>query len=427
MNLLDRFFLWMLSDPAHPLLAGELKQLANGDVSLTYSAAWISCGFALSADMPLDENEYRPAAQRGRQEPCAAGAVDDARPDSWGEKVIRTLHKPRNNRLIEVLYYTGDNRFGALGVSSSSTTYKPFPGILPTLADAPSISAIARAIQAGDGISELQRTLAQAGGSLGGAKPKAAISVNGEPYVLKLFNGEYIDQPLVEHAATELARQAGIDAVQTMLVPLAGENALAVKRFDRDGSKRHHCVSAATALKAEMPDVPLFGYPHLARVLRKHASPKTMQHQLHDLFRRMVFNILIANTDDHEKNHALVLRDGALELAPAYDIVPTGSGAVDHQFLIGEDSRAARLDLALGVCAQFDHTEPSAFDEIVGVIGVIDRWQDCFKQLGVSDNDVDQLASVIDQDDLKLQRIEFRKTVIKTPRKRRGNPFRERA
>ena len=130
MNLLDRFFLWMLSDPAHPLLAGELKQLANGDVSLTYSAAWISCGFALSADMPLDENEYRPAAQRGRQEPCAAGAVDDARPDSWGEKVIRYLYKPGAS-VYDNLYFAGDERFGAIGVSTGTFYDQPSCGDIP--------------------------------------------------------------------------------------------------------------------------------------------------------------------------------------------------------------------------------------------------------------------------------------------------------
>ena len=427
MILPDNFFLWMLMDPAHPSLVGALNSLTDGDVSLTYAPSWIKSGFALSADMPLGANEYRPGNPPGRKERSASGAVDDARPDSWGEKVIRTLHKPGNNRLVEYLYYAGDNRFGALGVSSSNLAYQPFQSIIPSIADAPAISRIAKAIEAGDEIGEQQRLLADAGASLGGAKPKAAISIHGDPFILKLFNGEHVDQPLIEHATTELARKAGIDAARTILVRLAGENAIAVKRFDRNRSGRIHCVSAATVLKAENPNAPLFGYPHLARALRKLADRKTVQSQLHELFRRMAFNILVANTDDHERNHAMKSNRGVLELAPAYDLVPTGSGATDHQLLIGEDSREANLNNALGVCAQFAHTEQTAFDEIVGVIGVVDGWKAHFKQWGVSDNDIDQLESVIDQDALKLQRREFGKGIVNAPPRRKNKPFRNRA
>ena len=417
----------MLTDPVRPSLIGDLNSLANGDVSLTYAPAWIKTGFALSADMPLGVNEYRPSNPSGGNTRSAAGAVDDARPESWGEKVIRTLHKPRNNRLIEYLYYTGDNRFGALGVSASDLIYQPHRSVIPTIADAQAISQVARAITAGEAISAQQRRFADAGGSLGGAKPKAAISIDGEPWILKLFNGEYIDQPLIEHATTQLAGKAGINVAQTMPIRLDGEHAIAVKRFDREGSGRVHCLSASTVLRAENPGSPLFGYPHLARALRKLADRKTVQSQLHELFRRMVFNILIANTDDHERNHAMKSVRGVLELSPAYDLAPTGSGATDHQFMIGEASHQASLDHALGVCAQFAHTEQTAFAEIVGVIGVVDEWKAHFKHSGVADNDIDQIESVIDQDALRQQRREFGKGLVAAPRKRKNNPFLDRA
>ena len=177
-----------------------------------------------------------------------------------------------------------------------------------------------------------------AGGSFGGANPKALVDIDGEPWVIKFFNNEPIDVPLAEHASMTLCSRAGIRAAQTRLVPLMGEHAIAVRRFDRDvkhrAVQRIHCISAGTALRAlvaagQEPDL---GYPALAQLLRRSGDTTEgrNQHAMAELFRRMVFNILIDNTDDHEKNHALQMtepsRFGRMRLAPAYDVLPTNSG-----------------------------------------------------------------------------------------------------
>ena len=412
----QRLFVWMLSDPMHPVLVGQVNRLANGDVSLTYCDAWAASGFALSEDLPLGLNEYLPA-HRTAQQSAAPGALDDARPDQWGEKVIRYLHKPRNH-LFEYLYFAGDDRFGALGISSSDQAYTPHPAhVLPRLKDAQRISDVAAIIQQGGELDEQQRQLAAADASLGGAKPKAVISIDGEPWVLKLFNAEAVDQPLVEHASMTLAAKAGIKVARTMPVRLLAEHAVAIKRFDRLGTQRLHCVSAATVLRAETPtgQMPNYGYPHLARVLRRFADVDTVNHQLLDLFRRMVFNILIANTDDHEKNHALIFRNTSstakttvLELSSAYDIGPTGSGATRHQFLIGEDSAEPSLHEAMGVCAQFDLAPQQAAQEVARLIGVVNTWQNHYRHCGVLQRDLDELKPVIDRDDLLAQRANFK-------------------
>ena len=409
----DRLFLWMLADPARPQWVGEIRPLQNGDVSLTYADAWNKAGFALSADMPLGQNEYTPMHRRARQK-AAPGALDDARPDAWGEKVIRYLHQPKGLRIFDTLYLAGDERFGALGVSSSGDLYAPFPtSPLPQLKDAQSISDVVKLIESGGLLAQHQRLLAAANASLGGAKPKAIISIDGEQWVLKLFSAEPIDHPLAEHATMTLAAKAGIHVAETRLVPLASENALAVKRFDREGAGRLHCVSAATVLRAETPpgEEPAYGYPHLARVLRRFADPKTVDGQLLDLFRRMVFNVLIANTDDHEKNHALMMRNDAapttLELTPAYDMVPTGSGATAHEFLIAEDSPEPTLANAMGVCAQFDLSPQRAALEVVAIIGIVNSWQSHFRACGVSERDIAELALVIDREDLLNERVNF--------------------
>src|ERR1700753_2388637 len=101
-------------------------------VSLRYADSWLERGFPLSEDLPLISQEFLPS-ERG----TAAGAVDDARPDRWGERVIRFIDKPKRLSLLEYLYFAGDDRFGALGVSTSSTEYLPRRlGPLPMLGDA---------------------------------------------------------------------------------------------------------------------------------------------------------------------------------------------------------------------------------------------------------------------------------------------------
>ena len=113
---LDDLYLWYLGDPATPRYVGALKLVSTGKgVSLQYGKEWLANGFALSEDLPLVDNEFLPPGRLGADAQRAVGAVDDARPDRWGEKVIRFVDKPKRLSLMEYLYYAGDDRFGALG------------------------------------------------------------------------------------------------------------------------------------------------------------------------------------------------------------------------------------------------------------------------------------------------------------------------
>jgi len=409
----DKLYAWLLTDPNQARLIGEIVRQSNGDVGLKYDPAWLDNGFALSDDMPLVAQLLTPVHRTDRQ-PGAPGALDDARPDRWGEKVIRYLYKP-GATVFDYLYFAGDERFGALGVSATSASYIPFMArTLPRLGDADALNEAIRIIDSGEGeLQQQQRAMVGAGGSLGGAKPKAVIAIDGEEWVLKFFNAEPFDHPLVEHATMTLARQAGINVAPTFAVRLRAEHALAIKRFDRQNGARLHCLSACTLLRSEVPETmaPEFGYPQLARALRRSANPRTLDAQLHELFRRMVFNILVANTDDHEKNHALLCqikgRTMTLELSPAYDMVPTGSGAYEHQFMISDTSREPSLAQAMSAAIHFEMTPLAAAKEIVRIIGVVNTWQNHFRALGVTERDMRQLVEFIDAPELLEQRQTF--------------------
>jgi serine/threonine-protein kinase HipA len=425
----DDLYLWFLADPAVPRYVGQLRLVEAGKgVSLQYGADWLAGGFPISEDLVLTDVEQLP-----RWKGMAVGAVDDARPDRWGERVIQYLDKPARLSLMEYLYYAGDDRFGALGVSTSEAAYTPRSNSpLPRLKQAQRLSEVVHKVSARAPVSNLERQMLNAGGSFGGAKPKALIEVGGVQWVIKFFDYEPIDVPLIEHASMTLAKLAGITVAETRLVPLAGENALIVRRYDRDGPLRIHCISAGTALRAQAtPDQePELGYPSLAQLLRRAGVTDQDQNlrDMRELFRRMVFNILIDNTDDHEKNHALQVvaptRQGRYRLAPAYDILTTNSGQGYQEFIVGVDQRDSTLSNAMSQCELFGYTPAEAAAEVVRVIRAVDGWREHFAACGVTNSDLKSVAERIDGDPLRGQRRTFNPADYATARApKRRSPF----
>ena len=415
---LDDLHLWYLADPANPRYVGALKLVSAGKgVSLHYGADWLAHGFPLSEDLPLVDTEFLPPGRLSADAQRAVGAVDDARPDRWGEKVIRFVDRPKRLSLMEYLYFAGDDRFGALGVSTSKEAYLPRSGgPLPRLEDAQSLSEVVAKIEAAEPLTALEARIIAGGGSpLGGAKPKALIDIDGEPWVIKFFNNEPVDTPLVEHATMTLAKQAGITVAETQMVPLVVFNAVAIRRFDRERGHRIHSISAGTAIRAATASgqEPQMGYPALARVLRRVGVAEAGVHQsdARELFRRMVFNILMDNTDDHEKNHALLVvnpyGNGRLKLAPAYDILPTHSGQGHQEFICGALGHESTLDNAMSECEAFGLLPNEAAQEVARVIEVVDGWRTHLAQVGVSAADIEYLGQFIDGDELLAQRMGF--------------------
>ena len=402
----DELFLWYLADPAVPRCVGQLRLVDAGKgVSLQYDAGWLARGFALSEDLPLVDIEHLP-----RWKGLAVGAVDDARPDRWGERVIQHLDKPARLSIMEYLFYAGDDRFGALGVSTSSEAYLPrSQSPLPRLEQAQQLSEVVHKVSDKQPVTDIERRMLTSGGSFGGAKPKALIDIAGEQWVIKFFNNEPIDVPLIEHASMTLAKLAGIEAAETRVVPLAGENALAVRRYDRDGARRIHCISAGTALRAQAVSgqEPELGYPGLAQLLRRAgvADDDLNLRDMHELFRRMVFNILIDNSDDHEKNHALVRgADGFYALSPAFDVLPAAQGLGYQQMRVGAQGHEASFSNALSEAAAFGLRADTGRSIVGQISQQVAQWKTVFQKLGVRPADIEGLAHYLDGARLSEQR-----------------------
>ncbi|MDL2336545.1 MAG: HipA domain-containing protein [Pseudomonadota bacterium] len=403
----DTLYLWWLSRPERPVFVGVLQTVrAMQGVSLRYAPGWLQNGFALSEDLPLIDMEFLPAEKQ-----TAAGAVDDARPDRWGERVIRLLDKPPRLSLLDYLFYAGDERFGALGVSVSTDDYRPRPlGPLPNLSDVKAIATLVKKIIAGEPVPPEQRRLIAPGVTLGGARPKALLTLDDHPWVLKFAEpGDAVDTPLVEHATMTLAARAGIRVAETRPIALPKGHAVAVKRFDRVGTGRRHALSARVALKAA--GEPTMGYPELAQLLRRRGvvnggrRSEQAREQMCELFRRMVFNILIDNTDDHEKNHTLLVNDrGEVTLSPAYDVLPSGQGLGYQQMRVGAEMADSTLVNALSEASQFGLKAAEAMQQVRGVAAVVEGWKKHFAAAGVTPADIATLAQQTDRPFLAEQR-----------------------
>lgn len=397
----DTLHLWYLGQPDQPVRVGELNLVMSGrGVSLRYADHWLRQGFALSEDLPLIDREHLPAAKDS-----AAGAVDDARPDRWGERVIRLLERPPRLSLLELLYFTGDDRFGALGVSSEPERYLPLSQpALPTLGDVEAVHALVRRVQVGAPVQEHERRLIAPGATMGGARPKAMVRVDGEAWVLKFGDETGSHDGLIEHASMTLAAMAGIRVARTRPVPMARGTAVAIRRFDREQGTRLHAISAHVALRAAGGEM---SYPALAQWLRRRGRVDQGQNRqdMQELFRRLVFNILIDNTDDHEKNHVLLALDNQqYRLSPAFDVLPTGQALGYQSMGVGEDGAASSVDNALSMAASYGLTALAAREEARRVARTVEGWKRHFSTTGVDDNTIALLADQIDRPFLQDQR-----------------------
>jgi len=328
----DRAYVWSwLPGATEPIPAGVLEAVPSPGggfvVTFAYGRSYLANGAAVALYLP--ELPLR----AGRIEPGAgldvAGVIRDGGPDAWGQRVImRQLsldarrHDPGQVPLLTYLLRSGSNRPGSLDFQESSSEYVPRRDDAPLedLADA------ADAIQTG---AELDARLAEAltaGSSAGGARPKATF-VDGPRSMIAKFPSPTDTYPVIkaEAAAMRLARLVGLDVAGTELVDVAGRDVLLVDRFDRGvGGTRRGFVSALTILGLHEMAGRHATYHDLADVIRRRFVRR--KETMRELFARIVFNIVVGNTDDHARNHAAFWDGERLELTPAYDICPQVRG-----------------------------------------------------------------------------------------------------
>jgi serine/threonine-protein kinase HipA len=288
------------------------------------------------------------------------GALRDAGPDFWGRRIIEKRAGIPKLQEIDYLLESPDDRAGALGFGLNRVPPAPLRKFNQTI-DLGKLQEIAEALVKDEVLSdpntEQVQDLLLLGTSMGGARPKAVIE-DGEALWIAKFSrpDDRWNFPRVEHAMLELARQCGIHAAASRIVTVAGRDVLLIRRFDREktpaGYTRARMISSLTALRAD--DSPMlrdrWSYVLLAEELRRIVSEPIADAS--ELFRRMCFNALISNTDDHPRNHAFIAFDRSWRLSPAYDLIPQPVVSQDRRDLAMECGRSGRFANAANILSE---------------------------------------------------------------------------
>ena len=400
------------------MLAGRLwtraRQRAESATFL-YDPDWLERpdSFSLEPALPLGAAPFHTAPGR-----ALFGSLGDSAPDRWGRELMRR-HRRREcasgvaaaASLSETDYLLRVNdtaRLGALRFAESEGGVFRTPddmAPIPPLVELPALLNASDAVLADNESAAALRLLLAPGSSLGGARPKASVRDTAGRLAIAKFpmHNDAWDVVRWEAVALHLAENAGIDVPQHRLELIDNRPVLLLDRFDRAMNGRIPFLSAMAAL--DTADHEMHSYMELVDFLRQHgAQPRQ---DMHALWRRMVFNVLVSNTDDHLRNHAFLHVPGCgWTLSPAYDLnpVPTDVAPRILRTAIHLDDATASLELALEVAPYFGLDPAPARSIAAEVARVTALWRRTAKSYGLASAETSRMAGAFEHADLELAR-----------------------
>ena len=388
----EAVYVWIyLPQAIVPVVAGrfDIEKTAVGTIGhFTYGQSYLARTEAIPLDpvvLPLARGVTELSALSG-----FPGCVLDSCPDRWGMKVIDRLDGSKVYPIGYILM-NDPGRAGALAFSRSS---EERPHELESRQfSLEELGAAANAVELNRDVDpELLKALHP---GTGGARPKCNVVDQDGVWIAKfpsIQDSTRISIPRLEHATMRLADQCGIRTAETRIKKMGDKDVCLVKRFDRtvdDGQiYRKAFLSARSIFYADQafPSVGTGSYGRIARWLQRYG-----QTEREEVFRRMVFNVAVRNSDDHELNHGLVYAGrGSFDLSPAYDIVPvlTPHQVHHHALLIG-DSSAGTVENLLSSIEAFGLNRNEALGIIADIQSKIkDCWQEVFYEAGFGDNEL---------------------------------------
>lgn len=332
------------------------------------------------------------------------GALRDATPDFWGRRVIENKLKAAPGSLPESAFldHAGPNRAGALDIQASLEG-TPRQSMLPKQIALEYLLEAADRVEEGIPVPAQLEYFFTGAPSLGGARPKALIEDAGHQWIAKFpARGDFMDMAWIEFGTLCLAAKAGLDVPLLRVVNLAdNRNVMLIQRFDRLSEQasfaKVHMVSALTAIGVHEQESHTAHYADIARVIEQMGAVGSTDVDRTELFKRMVFNILVSNDDDHLRNHAFLYsaHKHGWRLSPLYDVVPHPSVA-HERFLhlgVGPHGRVATLENALAGSGQFGLDRQRAAELIDEVVTVTRGWKGYFEEFGVPGVEIDHVKS----------------------------------
>ncbi len=378
-----------------------------------YGRTYLDRSDAVAIDpvnLPLKDTEFTTTKVEGM-----FGALRDTAPDTWGRMVIERRDRGRALTELDYLLGSSDVRVGALSYGPGQEVPALDYSSAHSLDDLEAVSDAADALEGeieGEEsplLADLDQVLAPSS-AMGGARPKTVVmDGDGQLWVAKFpSRGDRWNNTITEAAYLSLAGECGIAVPETRIMKLRSKKVLLVKRFDQEpedeGSIRRLFLSAHSLLGLEESVIDRLGWSYLdlSHLLRRISSAPAGDAK--ELFRRMVFNALVSNTDDHPRNHAVLGTDaGSWSLSPAYDLIPSTDRSLDDRRLAmtcgvtpGRERWANRLNLVSGA-QHFGLGADEANKLITATKGiVVGRWEDHVRSHGGTAQDCRNIAHAID-------------------------------
>jgi serine/threonine-protein kinase HipA len=349
------------------------------------------------------------------------GGIRDAAPDSWGRRVIESKLKVPANSLPESQYllHAGSDRVGVLDIRLSINDGPSHGHNVPHNLD--HLLEAADRIEEGLPVPAHLAAIFVDGTALGGARPKATIRDHTGMLWLAKFSSrkDTFDVPGIECASMLLAEKAGLRVPALKVRNIGDRKVMLIQRFDRywfapagippidvdllhtqpgGGAVEHRLpfVSGLTMVACDESESITKAYTDIAQAVRAHCHPSVIQADNEELFKRMVYNVLVSNDDDHLRNHGFLFdpRIRGWRLSPLYDVLPRASHATER-FLhlgVGPQGRLATLDNALAAHAMFTLSKAKAAQLIADVWKTVREWTVFFEGSGVSADEIAKIA-----------------------------------
>lgn len=392
----EKAFVWVwLPGATKPVVAGVLAK-QDDRLQFNYGRSYLALKDAIALyepELPLKAGLISPLPGLSM-----ASCIRDASPDAWGRRVLinRKYGYQRADtssfELDELTYLleSGSDRIGALDFQLSATDYVPREKQQASLEE---LMSAAQIVEQGVPLSpDLDQALLH-GTSLGGARPKVLIEDSGRKLIAKFSaSNDLYNVVKLEFIAMRLARKAGLDVAPVSLASALGKDVLLIERFDRikvgDSWSRRGMVSALTMLELDEMMAAYASYEKLAEIIRhRFVNPRET---LHELFGRMVFNVLCGNTDDHARNHAAFWDGRQLALTPAYDICPQSRAGQEatQAMLIHGSNRKSQIATCVAAASTFLLSEEEAIRVVNQQVGLIEsEWQSVCDEASLSQID----------------------------------------
>lgn len=362
-------------------------------MSFAYTEAWLSSSIAYEIDpeLPLISGHQYPSSSN-------FGCFSDSAPDRWGKTLIqRAWAKEGKTRssLYESDYLLGVMdilRMGAFRFREHETYLSDRLNGIPKLKNINEFyHTIENILKGGETADRDLLDVLGPGSSLGGARPKLTLfDDKGQLFIVKFPNIKHdtIDVPLWEKVCLDLAEMCGLNVPSSTLKELpCGKHALIIKRFDREGDKRIPFASAMTLLSAKDSDASgLYSYLDIAEIIA--SNGRNTDKSLTELWKRMQFNVLISNRDDHLRNHGFLRGNLGWELSPVYDLETDATSPCHSLSLNASGDCEPDPSLAISSAQYFGIKESEALSLTKEMCSIVEKYPNIAKKYGASGQEI---------------------------------------